>query len=126
MPGVRFLLDECVPEFLADAMIREDATIEVVQVGQDAAPGKGTLDPDLLVYCEENRRTLVTLDKKTMPGHLQRHFALGRHTWGVIILFGGHSPVDYAEGLALISSLTPEDLVDWMDYLPWKTLVRKP
>src|SRR5690349_4770008 len=117
MPGIVFLLDECVPEFLADEIIRLEPLVEVVQVGQDTAPPKTTSDPDLLLFAELHRMTLVTRDKRTMPGQLQNHYAAGHHTWGVFILVGNHAPKEYAEDLVLIwSSLTPEDLVDWSDY----------
>ncbi len=115
-----FLLDECVPEFLADEIIRLEPVIEVHQVGHEPAPPKGTPDPELLIFAEKNQMTFVTRDKRTMPDHLKEHHTAGRHTWGVFLLSGCHAPIRYAEDLVLIWSTTAlEDLVDWTDFLPW-------
>lgn len=104
MAGISFLLDECVPEFLADEMIRLEPAIEVIQVGQESAPPKGTKDPQLLLIAEANQMTFVTRDNKTMPGHLRHHFQASRHTWGVYMLRPGFPMVSYAENLVLIWS----------------------
>lgn len=42
-------------------------------------PPKGTLDPEILIWCEENGFILVTNNRKTMPKHLKDHLAKGRH-----------------------------------------------
>lgn len=120
MAGIFFLLDECVPEHLADDMIRLEPAIEVIQVGQEFAPRKGTKDPQLLLFAEANQMTFVTRDKKTMPGHLRQHFQAGHHTWGVYMLRPGFPTARYAENLVLIwSCLQKDDVVDLSDYLPW-------
>lgn len=120
MDAITFLLDECVPEFLADEIIRLEPAIQVFQVGKESAPRKGTPDPDLLSFAEQNRLTFVTRDKRTMPVHLQKHYEAGRHTYGVFVLVGHHAPARYAEDLVLIwSTMKQDDVIDWFDFLPW-------
>ncbi len=101
MDAVSFLLDECVPEYLQDEIIRLEPAIEILQAGQDFAPRKGTPDPELLLFAEKNRLTFVSRDKKTMPGHLD------------------YAPIRYAEDLVLIwSCFKLEEMADFMAYLP--------
>lgn len=120
MSAAAFLLDENVPEFLANELIRLEPSIEVFQVGQDLAPSKGTHDADLLVFAEDNMMTFVTMDKQTMAVHLANHFTLGRHTWGVVLLKQGHPTFKYAEDLILLWSASElKDLMDWSGYLPY-------
>jgi hypothetical protein len=120
MNGICFLLDEDVPEYLADELVRLEPTLDICHVGIDPAPQKGTPDPELLLFAEKEGRTFVTRDKRTMPGHLADHHRAGHHTWGVFMLIPGHPTIKYAEDLVLIwSSCEPINLVDWSDYLPW-------
>src|SRR5215471_12185477 len=86
MNGIAFLLDENLPGDLADALPRVEPAMEFEVVGDEIAPPKGTLDPQLLLFAEKHRLILVTLDKNTMLGHIRDHWAAGHHTCGVIIL----------------------------------------
>jgi hypothetical protein len=45
-------------------------------------PDYGTLDPDILIWCEENEFILVTNNRKSMPVHLQDHLAENRRATG--------------------------------------------
>ena len=119
MSSLPFLLDEDVPEYLADELIRLEPAITTLQVGMQGAPPKGTKDPQLLDFVEQNRMILVTMDKRTMPTQLAAHFQHGRHTWGVLMLRQGFPIASYCEDLILIwSSLDDQDLVDVSLYLP--------
>jgi hypothetical protein len=119
MSAIAFLLDECVPEYLADEVIRLEPAIEVNQVGLGGAPEKGTKDPELLRYVEAQGLTLVTMDKRTFPRHLANHFATGGHTWGVLPLRQDLPVTQYAEDLVLIwSSYEKDEMRDSMMYLP--------
>lgn len=121
MAKIAYLLDEGVPQFLNAALVRGEPAIEVWQVGQSPAPPKGTLDPDLLVFAEENQKAFVTMDKKTMVGHLHAHFRAGRHTSGVFLLKQHRPTTAYVDDLLLIwSTLEREEVVDWTDVLPWE------
>lgn len=47
-------------------------------------PRRGTLDPEILLYCEAEHRMLVTDNRKSMPSHEADHFAAGQHHWGIL------------------------------------------
>ncbi len=50
MSSFALLLDENVPEHLADELIRLEPAIVVNQVGFEGSPPKGTKDPELLIF----------------------------------------------------------------------------
>ena len=50
MTPPRFLLDEHVPRAIQSQLLRLDAEIDVLVVGQPLTPSKGTLDPDILAW----------------------------------------------------------------------------
>ena len=79
----RFLLDEHINPAIQRQLHRLAPTLEVLVVGQSDAPSKGTSDPDLLIWLEENNYILVTENRSTIPVHLADHFAQGRHIPGV-------------------------------------------
>lgn len=79
----RFLLDEHINPAIQRQLLRLDPQIEVVAIGQEDGPPKGTLDPDLLLWLEEHRYLLVTENRSTIPVHLTDHFAKERHIPGI-------------------------------------------
>ena len=120
MKRPRFLFDEHVDHNLARALRKKHDEMDILCVGDSNGPPKSTPDEELLKFVEAERRILVTLDKKTMPGHLERHFRLGGHTWGVLILRSGFSVGDYAAELSLVWQASEAD--EWFDgteYLPY-------
>jgi hypothetical protein len=82
----RFLLDEHINPAIQRQLLRLDPNIEVLVIGQLAAPSKGTPDPDLLLWLEEYDYVLVTENRSTIPVHLANHFAEGRHIPGIFWL----------------------------------------
>lgn len=120
MSTVCYLCDEHVPEQLMDALIQREPAIEISIVGQELAPPKGTLDPEVLLFAEKEKLALITLDKKTMAGHVASHQAAGHHTWGLFNLRAGFPILRYVEDLILIWSVSAaEDWRDRMEWLPW-------
>jgi hypothetical protein len=87
---LRFLLDEHIRRTVWSAILRHNFRgkdiLDVVRVGADNAPPYGTLDPDLLLWAEQNGRILVTEDKNSMPGHLAKHLSDGHHSPGIMML----------------------------------------
>lgn len=83
---IRFMLDEHVNPAIQRQLRRLDPQIEVLAVGDDEAPSTGTLDPDLLVWLEENDYILVTENRNTMPAHFADHLAAGGHVPGVLCI----------------------------------------
>jgi hypothetical protein len=114
MDRIRFVLDEHVPEYLADEIIRLEPAIDVLLLGDEGAPPKRLKDPELLIRLEELELALVTQDKKSMPGHLRNHWHAGRHTWGVIMMRQGHSVRRYAEEIVKCWTSIPRE--EWRDY----------
>ena len=86
MSQVRYLLDEHVPAQLKRALSIREPTIDVLCVGDEEAPPKGTLDPELLLSAESAGRLLVTSNRRTIPEHLRAHFSSGHSTWGIFML----------------------------------------
>ncbi len=80
---VRFLLDEHIDPDLRRGILRSEPSIDPLRVGDPEAPPFGTLDPQLLRWLEVNQRLLITLNRRSMPGHLAVHHSAGGHTWGL-------------------------------------------
>jgi len=120
MSRCRFLVDECVPSSLTRGLRRHVAGVSVVQVGEPNAPAKGTSDAELLVFCEQEKRILVTADRATMPDCVEEHLHGGRHTWGVFIVGPDISIGRILEELALVCEASKDS--EWIDiycYLPF-------
>jgi hypothetical protein len=58
----------------------------VIAVGDITAPPKGTLDPEILIWCKEYDCILVTNNRKSMPVHLVDHIASKHHIPSIFIL----------------------------------------
>jgi hypothetical protein len=80
---VRFLLDENLSHAIIEAVHQFDSDVDITAVGSPDAPPIATPDPNILLYCERERRLLITNNRRSMPGHIADHLAAGRHHWGV-------------------------------------------
>jgi len=120
MSPPRFFFDEHVNRDLLMLLRTAHPTIDILCVGDKGAPAKSSPDEDLLEFAETEKRILVTLDKRTMPPHLERHFNAGRHTWGVLILRPGLSISQYGGSLSLVWQASEADeWFDRTDFLPY-------
>ncbi len=82
-------------------------------------PSRGTLDPDILLWCEANNFLLVTNNRTSMPVHLKDHLMHGRHILGIFILKDGMSLPETVAELALIwMAAAPDEYADMISYLP--------
>jgi hypothetical protein len=116
---LRYLLDENVDPVYAREMIRRDPSFVVWRIGAPGAPLKGTLDPEILVWCEIHGFVLVTNNRKSMPEHLRDHLAIGRHIRGIIALNAVMSVGDALDDLWLIATVADEpEYADRILYLP--------
>lgn len=89
------------------------------QVGTPDSPAKGTLDPDLLLWCEEHAFILVTNNRKTMPGHLHDHLVSGHHVPGILIMNSKMTIAETIEELLLIwVASDEEEYHDRLEHLP--------
>jgi hypothetical protein len=117
---VRFLLDENLPPRLKAALLRLNPTIDVVRVGDPRAPQLGTPDPDMLRYLELSQRILIILNRKSMPAHIEAHWAAGGHLWGLFWV-RSRTPIGrLAQALFLVwEASEAEEWIDWLDWIPF-------
>lgn len=121
MPGV--LCDESTHGNLAKAFHRrsrlgEQPEVDVLRVGEPGAPPFGTQDPQLLVWCEENDRILVSDDRNTLPVHLGNHLAAGRRSPGILLIKNDTTIPKVVESVVLIVALEPELSRDRCVFIP--------
>jgi len=119
MTPPRFLLDEHVPHAIQSQLLRLDAEIDVLAVGQPLAPPKGTSDPDILAWIEKTGYILVTGNRRTIPEHVRVHYAAGHRVPGILLLKRGASLGEVIEQLYLLwAASDAEEYVDRLLYLP--------
>ncbi len=114
MTEIRYLMDENV-----NPLLRREPHLVVWQVGLLGSPEYGTLDPEILIWCEENEFLLVTNNRKSMPGNLQDHLAEGRNATEILTLNTAMSIGEIVDELILIASATSaQDYQNQFIYLP--------
>ena len=119
MSSLRFLLDENVDPRLRAALHRRMPELVVWVVGDPAAPDRGTLDPEILHWCEVNNFSLITNNRASMPVHLRDHLDAWQHVPGIFILHPNMSIGDTVDELALVCGASESDEYrDLLIYLP--------
>jgi hypothetical protein len=119
---LRFVLDEHLRRILWGAIQSHNATtpfpIDAIRIGDPPDLPRGTLDPDLLVWAEREQRLILTRDRRTMPGHLARHLAAGRHSPGVLCprRIKLDDIIDFLACIAYASH--PDDWLDNFTFIP--------
>ncbi|MDZ8189323.1 MAG: DUF5615 family PIN-like protein [Nostoc sp. ChiSLP02] len=83
---IQYLIDENVNPLYAQQLRRRELDILVEVVGEPGTPLKGTLDPEILIWCETYQAILVTNNRKSMPVHLRDRLAQNPHVPGIFIL----------------------------------------
>ena len=96
-------MDENVDPVYFKQLRRRKPDLVVWAVGEPGVPSKGTLDPDILVWCEVNNFILVTNNRTSMPVHLIDHLKENRHIPGIFILNVGMSIGETLDELILIA-----------------------
>ena len=86
MSRIRYLLDENVAPLFRIELVRREPAVVVWKIGDPGLPPRGTLDPEILRWCEEQDFLLVTNNRKSMPEHLAAHLETGRHVPGILEL----------------------------------------
>ena len=114
---VRFLLDENLPPRIKLAVARLNPNIDILRVGDPDPPTLGTPDPDVLRYLKLSQRILITDNRKSMPGHLEEHWANGGHIWGLFWVRPLTPIGQLAQELMLVWETTEAE--DWIDILDW-------
>lgn len=75
MNKIKLLFDEHISFHLRNAVRKYDNDIIIRRIGEADAPEVGTADTDILIWCEANNFSLITNNRKTMPGHLESESA---------------------------------------------------
>jgi Domain of unknown function (DUF5615) len=118
---LKYLLDEHVPPAYRQQLLRRESSLMVRIIGDPGVPPKGTLDPELLLWCEREDFVIVTNNRNTMPSHLADHLAEGRHMPGIFILNPSISFGDTIEELILLTTASVEgEFRDKITFLPYK------
>jgi len=107
--SLKYLLDENVDPSYKIKIIRRNRDLLIWVIGEPQTPPRGTLDPEILCWCEEYDFVLVTNNGASMPVHLTDHIAAGRHVPGIIILNPTFSIGQNIEQLILIAEASFED-----------------
>ncbi|MEC4819863.1 MAG: DUF5615 family PIN-like protein [Scytonema sp. PMC 1069.18] len=116
---IRYLMDENVDPVYQTQLLRREPDLIVWAVGDEGAPTKSTLDPEILFWCEEHGFVLVTNNRTSMPLHLTDHLAQGRHVPGIFIFNPNMGIGETIEELILIASTSDDnEYQDTIRYLP--------
>lgn len=118
----RFLLDENLRRSIATGVRGHNSAIDIVRVGDPGAPRLGTHDPEILDFCELERRVLITKNRKSMPGHIADHVQAGKVFWGMLKIKEGRENEigKVVETIALIWEIEEaEDYIDKVDWVPY-------
>jgi hypothetical protein len=117
--AIRYLLDEHIDPVYGIQLLRAAPDLEVWIIGDPGASPRGTLDPDILIWCEANGFILVTNNRTSMPRHLADHLALGRHVPGILVINPAMSVGELIDELVLTVGASVEDEYrDLILYLP--------
>lgn len=83
---LKYLLDENVDPSYKIQLTRRNPDICMWVIGEPNTPSRGTLDPEILLWCEEYDFILVTNNRTSMPVHLADRIAEGHHIPGIFVL----------------------------------------
>lgn len=116
----KFLVDEDLTRRIQVAVWHRNAGIDIIRIGDSAAPPYETSDVDVLLFAEQSGRMLITEDKRTLRGgngHIAAHLASGNHTYGVAFVRPQASLSAIADALVLIAELSTP--AEWWDQEIW-------
>jgi hypothetical protein len=114
---LRFVLDENLRGPLWRALVRHNQAsvypLDVVRVGDPPDLPLASLDPEVLLWAERERRILLSYDKATLAGHLASHLQAGLNSQGVFMLRRGSRLSEIVGHLALVAYAS--DAWEWQD-----------
>ncbi len=119
---IRYLMDENVDPVYRTQLLRRDPNLVVWAIGDEGVPQKGTLDPEILIWCEQHGFILVTNNRTSMPLHLTDHLAQGGHVPGIFIMNSDMSIGETIDELILIAGGSDDD--EYQDYITFLPLRR--
>ncbi|MEL6900847.1 MAG: DUF5615 family PIN-like protein [Cyanobacteria bacterium J06606_4] len=116
---LKYLIDENLPPLYAEQLRKQRPDIVVRAIGEPGVPSKGTLDPDILDWCELNQFVLFTNNRASMPVHLKDHIEKGRHIPGILTLNPRMTIGEtVAELITVAASAFNDEFQDRIDFLP--------
>lgn len=116
---LQYLMDENVNPVYISQLRRRYANLVVWAIGEPNTPPQGTLDPEILIWCEANNFILITNKRTSMPVHLAEHLKQNRHIPGIFILNAAVSIGETIEELILIAECALEaEYQDQIVHLP--------
>jgi hypothetical protein len=115
----KYLFDENVDPIYVRQLRRQFPELMVRMIGEPATPAKGTLDQEILIWCERTGFILVTNNRRSMPVHLHEHLVAGRHIPGIFILNPNLTLGETLKELILLAEVSFEqEYRDRIEYLP--------
>jgi hypothetical protein len=122
---LKYLIDENVNPIYPKQLRRRESIIVVRVVGELDSPSLGTLDPEILIWCESRNFILVTNNRTSMPVHLADHLNQDRHMPGIFILNPNLSIGDnLAELIVIAQGSFDEEYQDQIIHLPLLNMAR--
>lgn len=122
---LKYLLDEHIPPAYRAQILRRaerlvpSVELEVWAIGDPDAPSKGTLDPEILSWCESHGFVLVTNNRRSMPVHLADHLNAGQNMPGIFTINPDVSIGQLIDELILIACTALEDeFANHITFLP--------
>jgi Domain of unknown function (DUF5615) len=100
---LKYLIDENVNPLYATQLRRLNPDLIVWSIGEPHTLPTGTLDPAILLWCEQYDFVLVTNNRTSMPVHLKDHLNEGRHIPGIFILSQSLTIKQHLDELLLIA-----------------------
>lgn len=115
-----YLLDEHMPPAYQTQLLLREPSLTVWKIGMPGVPTAGTLDPEILIWCEEHNFVLVTNNRKSMPVHLADHLAAGKHIPGIFTVDVKRNLAANLDDLLLAAlASVPGEYADRIIYLPF-------
>jgi hypothetical protein len=116
---LRYLFDENTDPALVAELRRRESGLIIRKIGEPGTLPRGTLDPAILLWCEQHNFVLVTNNRSSMPEHLLDHLREGRHVPGIFQLNPGMRMGETIDLLALAAQVSlPGEHADLIRYLP--------
>lgn len=106
---LKYLMDENVNPVYINQLRRRKPDLIIRAIGEPDTPLKGTLDPEILIWCEAYNFILITNNRTSMPVHLVDHINTGHHVPGIFILNPDMGIGETIEELILVSEASFEE-----------------
>lgn len=115
----RYLIDENLAPAYQTQLRQRKPDLTVWAIGDPGAPPKGTLDPEILDWCEQHHFILITNNRRSMPIHLSEHLQRGQHSPGIFALKPKASLGSVLDDLMLIAEVDVlSEFRDRIVYIP--------